>query len=102
MYCVNCGKQLSDLPNLCPECGHPRLDGNAFGLADTSPKSKVAAMLLCWFFGVLGLHRFYVGKIGTGLLMLCTFGGFGIWILIDLVYLICDKFTDKKGKFIRS
>ena len=49
-----------------------------------SDKGFVPALLLCFFFGFLGVHRFYVGKIGTGLLMLITFGGFGIWALIGL------------------
>jgi len=43
-----------------------------------SDKGFVPALLLCFFFGVLGVHRFYVGKIGTGLLMIVTFGGLGI------------------------
>ena len=42
-----------------------------------SEKSNVTALLLCFFLGVLGVHRFYVGKIGTGVLQLVTFGGLG-------------------------
>jgi TM2 domain-containing membrane protein YozV len=51
-------------------------------------KSKTTAILLCLFFGGLGIHRFYLGKVGTGLLMLFTLGGFGIWTLIDFIILI--------------
>ena len=51
-------------------------------------KSKTTALLLCFFFGGLGIHRFYLGKTGTGLLMLFTLGGFGIWTLIDFIMLI--------------
>ena len=52
---------------------------------EKSPKSFVATVLLAFFLGNLGIHRFYVGKIGTGLLMLITLGGFGIWYIIDIV-----------------
>jgi TM2 domain-containing membrane protein YozV len=47
---------------------------------------------------VFGVHRFYVGKVGTGILMLFTFGGFGIWALIDLIILVCGAFTDGDGR----
>jgi len=63
-----------------------------------SPKSRLAALLLCFFLGVLGVHRFYVGKIGTGILMLLTFGGFGIWALIDLILIVVGAFKDKEGR----
>nr|WP_296069864.1 TM2 domain-containing protein [uncultured Actinoplanes sp.] len=67
----------------------------------TSQKSWVAALLLCIFLGTLGVHRFYVGKIGTGILMLITLGGFGIWTLIDLITLVVSKFSDKAGNTLR-
>ncbi len=63
-----------------------------------SPKSRLAALLLCFFLGVLGVHRFYVGKIGTGILMLLTFGGLGIWALIDLILIVAGAFKDKEGR----
>lgn len=64
----------------------------------TSPKSAIAALLLCLFFGMFGAHRFYVGKIGTGILMLITAGGFGIWTLVDLIIIACCDFKDKEGR----
>ncbi len=67
-----------------------------------SDKSFVAALLLCIFLGAIGVHRFYVGKIGTGILMILTFGGLGIWNLIDLILIIIGKFTDSTGKIIKS
>jgi TM2 domain-containing membrane protein YozV len=47
--------------------------------------------------GGFGIHRFYTGHIVSGIIMLITFGGFGIWALIDLVLIICKKFKTKDG-----
>ena len=67
----------------------------------TSDKSNTVAALLCFFIGFLGVHRFYVGKIGTGVLMLVTLGGLGIWNLIDLIIIIMQKFTDSEGNTLK-
>ena len=56
--------------------------------------------LLCFFLGGLGIHRFMVGKIGTGILMIITFAGLGIWWLVDVIMLACGKFTDSEGNEI--
>ncbi|MES2164364.1 MAG: TM2 domain-containing protein [Pseudomonadota bacterium] len=61
------------------------------------PAAHLVTVLLCFFLGVLGVHRFYVGKIGTGILMLFTFGGFGIWALIDFIMVVLGNFTDSDG-----
>ena len=63
-----------------------------------SDKRVLPAFLLCLFFGVFGAHRFYVGKIGTGILWLCTVGGFGIGWAIDLILIACGVFKDKQGR----
>ncbi|MBF0519890.1 MAG: TM2 domain-containing protein [Nitrospirae bacterium] len=62
-----------------------------------SDKNRLVTLLLCFFLGAFGGHRFYVGKIGTGIAMLVTFGGIGIWALIDLVMIILGKFKDKNN-----
>ncbi len=65
--------------------------------ASASDKRLAPAFLLKFFLGFLGIHRFYVGKIGTGLLQLFTLGGFGIWALVDHFLLVWGAFTDKAG-----
>ncbi len=64
---------------------------------EISDKGFVPTILLCFFLGALGIHRFYVGKIGTGILMLITFGGFGIWALVDFILIVTGSFHDKEG-----
>lgn len=64
---------------------------------DQNQKSWIAALLLCFFLGGLGVHRFYVGKVGTGILQLVTLGGLGLWTLIDFIMILIGKFGDKRG-----
>lgn len=65
-----------------------------------SSKSRLVALLFCFFLGALGVHRFYVGKIGTGLLHLFTLGFLGIGTLIDFIMIVCGGFKDKEGNKI--
>ena len=62
-----------------------------------SNKSKSTTFLLCYFLGGLGIHRFYLGKFITGVLMLLTGGGLLIWWLIDLYRIATGKLKDKEG-----
>jgi len=63
-----------------------------------SNRSRLIALLLCFFLGCFGAHRFYAGKIGTGVLMLITLGGLGIWMLVDLILIAAGAFRDKDGR----
>lgn len=61
-------------------------------------KSWLITALLSFFVGFLGIHRFYTGYIGIGIAQLLTFGGCGLWALIDLICILANKFNDAKGK----
>lgn len=69
-------------------------------MANSSDKSRAVTLILGLTLGVFGAHRFYAGKIGTGLLMLATVGGCGIWYLIDNVMIATGGFRDADGKLI--
>lgn len=61
-------------------------------------KSFVAALVLNWFLGGLGVHRFYTGYVGIGIAQLLTLGGCGIWALIDLITICLGNFKDAEGR----
>jgi TM2 domain-containing membrane protein YozV len=67
-----------------------------------SDKDFVTMLLLCFFLGGFGVHRFYAGKTGTGILMLLTLGGFGFWTMIDFIIIAVGKFKDKEGKVVKN
>lgn len=60
-----------------------------------SNKSKMVALLLCIFLGAFGIHRFYVGKVGTGILYLCTAGIFCIGWIVDIIMIVVGSFRDQ-------
>ncbi len=67
-----------------------------------SDKGFVPVILLCFFFGFLFFYRFFVGKIGTGILMLITLGGLGIWTLVDFIIIVTGNFTDGDGRMVKA
>ncbi|MBQ9079602.1 MAG: NINE protein [Clostridia bacterium] len=102
-YCSHCGSELLDEAVICPKCGCA-VEGakKPETVVNASPKSRLIALLLCFFVGGIGVHRFYVGKIGTGILWLLTGGCFGIGVLVDVIMIACGSFTDKEGKFVSN
>nr|NLD39909.1 NINE protein [Actinomycetales bacterium] len=67
-----------------------------------SRRSRLLALLLCYFLGVFGAHRFYVGKMGTGVLWLLTLGIFGLGWLVDLVLVAVGAFRDIEGRRVAA
>lgn len=65
-----------------------------------SEKKRLVAFLLCHAVGFLGIHRFYVGKTGTGILQILTLGGLGIWVLIDWIVILAGQFRDYDGNLL--
>ena len=68
---------------------------------EISEKSFVATLILGVLFGVFGVHRFYVGKTGTGIIWLLTLGFLGIVFLADVIVIAVGNFKDKQGKYIK-
>lgn len=68
------------------------------GAFDSGGRSWLVALLLCFFLGCLGAHRFYAGYKLLGVVQLITFGGLGIWALIDLIMIALGKFRDAQGR----
>lgn len=115
-FCSNCGRPAQP-QRFCPQCGSrasghycsfcgTRIPSSAEApFIDYSDKRKWPAFFLCLFLGGLGLHRFYVGKIGTGILMLLLFvfaPGLGVLAaLVDLILIVMGKFRDKRGWYLR-
>ncbi|MAF21095.1 MAG: hypothetical protein CMP26_00650 [Roseibacillus sp.] len=67
-------------------------------MSESSEKKILPAFMMCFFVGFLGIHRFYVGKTGSGIAQILTLGGLGIWVLIDWIMIMCGSFKDSEGK----
>ena len=106
--CKACGARVLEAAEICPTCGVRQ-----HGVASMSPmpsmpltapdvnasdRKILPAVLLCGLLGVFGAHRFYVGRTGTAIVQLCTLGGLGIWMLVDLIMLLTENFRDARGR----
>lgn len=99
--CPYCKEEIKADAVKCKHCKEFLYKDSCEQIVERSPKSYVAALILCVLLEGLGIHRFYTGKIWTGILMLITLGGLGIWSFIDLIVIACCHFRDKQRKIIR-
>lgn len=101
-YCQKCGAEMVDEAVICVKCGCSQTGDNTHSSnGSLSDKDWLTTFLLCWFLGVLGIHRFYVGKTGSAIAQILTLGGLGIWVLVDWIVILCGNFKDKDGKVIK-
>ncbi len=92
VICTKCGRQVEELkqnqPNVVINNTNTNTVQNTTAGYAGKPKNKWVALLLCFFLGILGAHKFYEGKIGMGILYLFTFGLCGIGVIIDFISLL--------------
>jgi hypothetical protein len=125
MYCRNCGNEVSDKAIMCVACGTPPKAGDKYChycKAESTPQATICmkcgaslashghvtgegkdwltTLLLCFFLGFLGVHRFYTGHTAIGVVQLLTLGGCGIWTLIDFIIIIVGNFKDAQGRLL--
>lgn len=105
MFCSTCGKEIDNNAVVCPGCGCPTAKYHNRDISDD--KSWIITLLLCFFLGGFGIHRFYVGKNGSGIaILLLTISFFGIiisapWALIDFIVILCGNFKTADGKDLK-
>lgn len=104
-YCGYKEEGVSNSTTIAPPSGQPagqpqiiinnQTVSNPVVVPGVSSKNKMVALLLCIFLGGIGAHKFYVGKIGTGILYLFTVGLFGIGWVIDIILIVTGSFKDQ-------
>lgn len=93
-FCESCGQVIKREAEICPKCG---VRQKTAGSANGAGKNWLTTLLLCLFLGYLGVHRFYTGHTGIGVVQLLTLGGCGIWTLVDFIMIIANSYKDAQG-----
>jgi hypothetical protein len=98
-YCESCGEIIKKAAEICPKCGVRQNPPPTINPQNISDKNRLVAFLLCSFLGTFGVHRFYVGKITSGIMqLLFGWATLFIWNLVDWIMILAGTFTDKDGK----
>ncbi len=82
---------------LVPSQPEPAVVPSAKPIPQNKQRHFLAVFFLSFMWGMFGVDRFYLGKIGTGILKLITFGGFGIWTIVDFALITMGAMRDKQG-----
>ena len=103
-YCIECGVLINIKAEICPKCGvRQQLLATPLSAEIVEQRNKwITCLLLCWFLGVLGVHRFYTGHTALGVLQVLTLGGCGSWALIDFIIIVSGNFKDAQGNPIKN
>jgi TM2 domain-containing membrane protein YozV len=103
-YCTECGEIINIKAEICPKCGVRQLvQSTQISVEITEQRNKwITCLLLCWFLGIFGVHRFYTGHTALGVVQLLTLGGCGIWTLIDFIVIVSGNFKDAEGNPIKN
>ena len=124
MHCRNCGSDVHEQAVMCVKCGVPPADGSKFCQTcgeETNPNADVCVkcgvklasisgggegkdwmttLILSILGGWLGIHRFYTGHTWIGIVQLLTFGGCGIWVLIDIMSIATGRYKNADGNVL--
>ncbi len=98
-FCSECGSIINAKAEICPKCGVRQSNINS---VKSNENKWLTCLLLCWFVGIFGVHRFYTGHTGIGLIQLFTLGGCGIWTLIDFIIIVTGNYKDSNGITIKN
>ena len=102
-YCQECGEIINIKAEICPKCGVRQMSVTTVTEEQQKRENKwLITLLLCWFLGVLGIHRFYTGHTTIGVIQLLTLGGCGIWTIIDFITIIIGNYKDADGNPIKN
>ena len=123
-FCSSCGAIIKIAAEICPKCGVRQKGIAGSGDPNASTKSRTTTLLLCFFLGSFGAHRFYVGRPGLGISIIIVlllgmivsvvagvagaeeglilsgtlFVALGVWIFIDFIFILMGKLKDKDMK----